>query len=204
MLEKTVAAWEPVYERSDVVMVEGLSLGPAWLYASEINQALARALDADVLVVGRRPAADEGRQDRAGQGAESRPDLTTGIIEDLAETLAITASGYLSGERARVVGCVIRSLPATVPSAAVQLGEERGVGACLRHRTPGGDEARKGIAQHERRAGTALGLLITQRSQVQILPPLPGKTASGSWIPRPFPATCDQPFGHNGQVTGSR
>src|SRR5271166_6542278 len=123
VLEKTVAAWEPVYERSDVVIVEGLSPGPAWLYASEINQALARALDADVLVVGRWPTADEGRQDRAGQGAESRPDLTTGIIDDLAETLAITASGYLSGERARVVGCVIRSLPATVPSAAVQLGE---------------------------------------------------------------------------------
>ena len=123
VLEKTVAASEPVYERSDVVIVEGLSPGPAWLYASEINQALARALDADVLVVGRWPTADEGSQDRTGQGAESRPDLTTGIIEDLAETLAITASGYLSGERARVVGCVIRSLPATVPSAAVQLGE---------------------------------------------------------------------------------
>ena len=121
VLEKTVAAWEPVYERSDVVIVEGLSPGPAWLYASEINQALARALDADVLVVGRWPTADEGRQDRAGQGAG--PDLPKGMIEDLAETLAITASGYLSGERARVVGCVIRSLPATVPSAAAQLGE---------------------------------------------------------------------------------
>ena len=33
-------------------------------------------------------------------------------------------------------------------------------------------EARKGAGQQGRRAGTALGLLITQRSQVQILPPL--------------------------------
>jgi phosphate acetyltransferase len=123
VLEKTVAAWEPVYERSDVVIVEGLSPGPAWLYASELNQALARALDADVLVVGRWPTADAGRQDRAGRGAEPGPDLTAGNFKDLAETLAITASGYLSGERARVVGCVIRSLPAMVPSAAAQLGE---------------------------------------------------------------------------------
>ena len=123
VLEQTVAAWQPVYERSDVVIVEGLSPGPAWLYASELNQALARALDADVLVVGRWPAADAGRQDRADRAAEPGPDLPKGMIEDLAETLAITASGYLSGERARVVGCVVRSLPAAVPSAAAQLGE---------------------------------------------------------------------------------
>ncbi len=123
VLEQTVAAWQPVYERSDVVIVEGLSPGPAWLYASELNQALARALDADVVVVGRWPAADAGRQDRADRAAEPGPDLPKGMIEDLAETLAITASGYLSGERARVVGCVVRSLPAAVPSAAAQLGE---------------------------------------------------------------------------------
>ena len=42
VLEKTVAAWQPVYERSDVVIVEGLSPGPDWLYASELNQALAQ------------------------------------------------------------------------------------------------------------------------------------------------------------------
>ena len=118
VLEKTVAAWQPVYERSDVVIVEGLSPGPAWLYASELNQALARALDADVIVVGRWPAADAPGQG----GPQPGPDLRA-LVEDLAETLAITASGYLSGERARVVGCVIRSLPAAGPPAAAQLGE---------------------------------------------------------------------------------
>ena len=123
VLEKTVAAWEPVYERSDVVIVEGLSPGPAWLYASELNQALARALDADVIVVGRWPAAEAGRPDRAGQGAGAEPGLPGGLVEDLAETLAITASRYVSGERARVVGCVIRSLPAAVPPVVAQLGE---------------------------------------------------------------------------------
>ena len=65
VLEKTVAAWQPVYERSDVVIVEGLSPGPAWLYASELNQALARALDADVVVVGRCAG---GRRGPPGQG----------------------------------------------------------------------------------------------------------------------------------------
>ncbi len=126
VLEKTVAAWEPVYERSDVVIVEGLSPGPDWLYASELNQALARALDADVVVVGRWTAAEAGHPDRAGQGpgpGPGGPYLAKGTVEDLAETLAITASRYRSGERARVVGCVIRSLPAAVPPAAAQLGE---------------------------------------------------------------------------------
>ena len=113
VLEKTVAAWQPVYERSNVVIVEGLSPGPDWLYASELNQALARALDADVIVVGRWPA----------EAGRPGPDLTEGMVGDLAETLAIAASGYKSGERARVVGCVIRSLPAAVPPAAAQLGE---------------------------------------------------------------------------------
>jgi phosphate acetyltransferase len=113
VLEKTVAAWQPVYERSDVVIVEGVSPGPGWLYASELNQALARALDADVIVVGRWPA-EVGRPG---------PDLTEALVGDMAETLAITASGYGSGERARVVGCVVRSLPEAVPPAAVQLGD---------------------------------------------------------------------------------
>ena len=41
-------------------------------------------------------------------------------------------------------------------------------------------------------AETGVVVLITQRSQVQILPPLPGKTASGATLPGPFSATCDQ------------
>ena len=43
VLEKIVAAWEPIYDASDVVVVEGLSAGPAELYASSLNQALAPA-----------------------------------------------------------------------------------------------------------------------------------------------------------------
>ena len=60
VLDKIVAAWEPIYRRSDVVVVEGLSSGPSKLYASALNQALARALDADVLLVGSWPSDPDG------------------------------------------------------------------------------------------------------------------------------------------------
>ena len=56
MLETIVAALEPTGDRSDIVVVEALSPGPARQYATELNEALARALDADVLLVSSWPA----------------------------------------------------------------------------------------------------------------------------------------------------
>jgi len=61
VLEKIVAACQPVHERSDIVVVEGLSPSPSKLYASGLNQALAKALDADVILVGNWPVLDPGR-----------------------------------------------------------------------------------------------------------------------------------------------
>ena len=101
VLEKIVAAWDPIYDRSDVVVVESLSPGPSKLYASSLNQALARTLDADVVLVGRWPA------DNDADGS--------------AEQLAIAASGYVSGEQARVVGCVVHGLPEADAGAAARL-----------------------------------------------------------------------------------
>ena len=98
VLDKIVAAWEPIYEGSDVVVVEGLRAGPSTLYASSLNQALARALDADVLLADVWPA--------------------DGDAEGLAEQLAIAASGYVSGEQPRVVGCVVHGLPGADAAAA--------------------------------------------------------------------------------------
>jgi phosphate acetyltransferase len=127
VLEKIVAAWQPVHDRSDVVVVEGLSPGPAKLYASGLNQALAKAIDADVLLVGSWPAAGaESGQNSADPTAEAGPAPAAGIVERLAEALAITASGYWSGEHARVVGCVVNGVPADEaddPPAAAQLGD---------------------------------------------------------------------------------
>ncbi len=101
VLEKIVAAWEPIYGESDVVVVEGLSSGPTKLYASSLDQALARALDADVVLAGSWPA--------------------DGDADGLAEHLAIAASGYVSGEQARVVGCVVHGLPGADAGAAAAL-----------------------------------------------------------------------------------
>jgi phosphate acetyltransferase len=98
VLEKIVAAWEPVYDGSDVVVIQGLSPAPSRLYASSLNEALARALDADVVLSGYWPA--------------------DGDVEGLAEQFAIAASGYVAGEQARVVGCVIHGLPADAAAAA--------------------------------------------------------------------------------------
>src|SRR6266702_1367546 len=101
VLEKIVAAWEPVYGGSDVVVIQGLSPAPSRLYASSLNEALARALDADVVLAGYWPA--------------------DGDVEGLAEQFAIAASGYVAGEQARVVGCVIHGLPAAGAAAAAGL-----------------------------------------------------------------------------------
>ena len=101
VLEKIVVAWKPVYGGSDVVVIQGLSSGPSRLYASSLNEALARALDADVVLAGSWPA--------------------DGDAEELAEQFAIAASGYMAGEQARVVGCVIHGLPAADAAAATGL-----------------------------------------------------------------------------------
>jgi phosphate acetyltransferase len=122
VLEKIVAAWQPVYDRSDVVVVEGLSPDQAKLYAGGLNQALAKAVDADVLLVASWPPAGlVSGEDRADGAAElgSAGDA----VKHLAESLAITASGYWSGEHARVIGCVVNGVPARDPSSAAQLGE---------------------------------------------------------------------------------
>ncbi len=112
VLEKIVAAWQLVHDRSDVVVVEGLSPGPAKLYAGGLNQALAKALDADVLLVGQLAGGRRGEPRGPGAGAaEPGPDLAGDAVKLVAESLAITASGYWSGEHARVVGCVVNGVP---------------------------------------------------------------------------------------------
>src|SRR5579859_1180753 len=120
VLEKIVAAWQPVHDRSEVVVVEGLSPGPAKLYAGGLNQALAKAVDADVVLVASWPTAGAvGDKDPAEPGPRTAGDA----VKLVAESLAITASGYWSGEHTRVVGCVVNGTPAGDPSAAAQLRE---------------------------------------------------------------------------------
>jgi phosphate acetyltransferase len=90
VMEDVVAASEPVVRGHDVVVVEGLVPGSGQTYSDRVNLALAKALDADVLLVGA-PVDDVPRH--------------------LAETMAISARTYRAGEHDRVVGAVVNRLP---------------------------------------------------------------------------------------------
>jgi phosphate acetyltransferase len=98
ILENVVAAWQPVHDDADVVVAEGLSPGPTHLYSSSLNQAVASTLDAAVVVVTAWPATNDG----------------VDAVEEVAEAVAIVASRYASGERGRVVGCVVNRTPTDV------------------------------------------------------------------------------------------
>ena len=78
VLEKIVAAWAPIYDRSDVVVVEGLGPGPSKLYARL------------------QPGAGPGPRRRRPAGRQLAPGPHG--VENLAEQLAIAASGYNSAE----------------------------------------------------------------------------------------------------------
>ena len=158
LMEDVVAAGEPVVSSHDVVVVEGLVPGSGLVYSGRANLALAKALDADVLLVGAMTGAD---------------------IDSLAETMAIAARTYRAGEHDRVVGAVANRLPdvtaptvqqlRTAPGRARHRARRRGpvpagarLAAAARHRRrprrPGAQRGRAGPAgegRHRRRAGRA-------------------------------------------------
>jgi len=92
LMEQAVAAVEPMTAGHDVVILEGLVPATGLVYASRVNLALAKAFDADVLLVG---AAGDGPADH------------------LAEGMAIAAQAYQAGERGRVVGALVNRVPDT-------------------------------------------------------------------------------------------
>jgi len=95
LMEEVVAAAEKVLAEHDVVVVEGLAPSADQVFSGRVNQALATALDADVLLVG-----------SAGlDGAEP------GAPERIAEDMAVTAGTYRAGEALRVIGGVVSRWP---------------------------------------------------------------------------------------------
>jgi phosphate acetyltransferase len=94
LMEDVLAAAEPVNAAHDVVVVQGLVPGPGLVYAGRANLALAKALDADVVLVGA-PSGEE----------RDCPD-----VDHLAETMAIAARTYQAGEHDRVVGAIVNFL----------------------------------------------------------------------------------------------
>ncbi|HET7477490.1 MAG TPA: phosphate acetyltransferase [Dermatophilaceae bacterium] len=90
LMEDVLALGDPVFTEHDVVVIEGLVPSQDQTYSSRINLALAKALDADVVLVG--AAAEEGPA-------------------SVAEMMAGTEASYRAGEAARVVGAVVNRLP---------------------------------------------------------------------------------------------
>lgn len=92
LMEQAVAVVEPMATGHDVVILEGLVPAAGLVYAGRVNLALAKAFDADVLLVG---------------------SVGTGSVEHLAESMAIAAQTYQAGEHDRVVGALVNRVPDT-------------------------------------------------------------------------------------------
>jgi phosphate acetyltransferase len=93
LMEDVLTAAEPLLHEHEVLVVEGLVPGSGLVYSGRVNLLLAKALDADVLLVG--APADEQHVD----------------TDHMGETMSIAARFYRSGEHDRVVGAVVNRLP---------------------------------------------------------------------------------------------
>jgi phosphate acetyltransferase len=115
-LEEAVMRWEPIRDTHDVVVVEALKPDPTQSWISRLNEGMATALDAEVILVGSYPTAEPTKPSGAAQD-----DLALRqAFELIAEDLAIARSAYTRGEHVRVVGCMVTRVPGS--SAAVHDG----------------------------------------------------------------------------------
>ena len=96
LMEDVIALCEPVLEGHEVVIVEGLAQDDDAPYADDLNAALARTLDAEVVIVA------------------SARDRTP---EHIAERIAVAVPHYSVGEASRVTGVVINRLASASPYA---------------------------------------------------------------------------------------
>jgi phosphate acetyltransferase len=90
LMEEVVEHGDEVLPNYDVVIVEGMVPGPEQTYSSRVNLAMAKALDANVVLVG-------------APGPRG--------LAEVDEAMAIAAETYRSGEDVRVLGCVVNRLP---------------------------------------------------------------------------------------------
>jgi phosphate acetyltransferase len=113
-LEHAVRRWQPIRDAYDVVVVEGVKPDSAESWVDRLNEAMASALDADVVLVATYPPGEPAEASDAGHNSRALHEA----FERVAEDLAIAGSAYTRGEHARVVGCMISRVPAS--SAAVR------------------------------------------------------------------------------------
>jgi phosphate acetyltransferase len=109
VLEEVVVRSQPAAAEHDVVVAEGLNPGPTQIYSSRMNQAMAKTLDADVVLVASFPtvAAPDAHTGVAADPAAAQADA----VEHLVESLSITRETYSAGEGSRVVGCIVTRVP---------------------------------------------------------------------------------------------
>lgn len=88
VMERVIAVFEDSTREADVAVVEGLIVNEGDLASARLNQAIARALDARVLLVDA---------------------FSNGNSQDLQSRLRVAASGYATGSsnNKRVVGCIL-------------------------------------------------------------------------------------------------
>jgi len=86
VMERVIAVFEASTQEADVAVVEGLIVNEGDLASARLNQAIARALDARVLLVDA---------------------FFDGDTASLQSRLRVAASGYASGSGKRVVGCIL-------------------------------------------------------------------------------------------------
>ncbi|MBT0773103.1 phosphate acetyltransferase [Kineosporia sp. J2-2] len=101
LMQQAVEAAEPILSAHDVVIVEGLASGPGGVYSGRVNLALAKAFDADVVLVS---AAD-----------------ADGDLVRTAESMSITAQTYRGGEHDRVNGAIVNRIAGCSPEVKAEL-----------------------------------------------------------------------------------
>lgn len=101
----------------DVVIVEGLATALDRLWSTDVNRAMAAALDADVLLVA------DGNGEASSFGAPDDRSTDSHWVD----AIALAAAPYQTGERPRVAGCVVNRL------ADVSIARVSGIAAALRH-----------------------------------------------------------------------
>ncbi|STD08087.1 Phosphate acetyltransferase [Dermatophilus congolensis] len=96
LMEEVVELAEPVLSDHEVVIIEGLAQEDEAPWADDLNAALARTLDAEVVLV--------------VNGSDRTP-------EHVAERLGVALPHYQIGESSRVVGVVLNRLPSSTSEA---------------------------------------------------------------------------------------
>ena len=94
LLEHVVALCQAAGHGADVLVVEGLAPEPGMVWSSRVNALVAKALDAELVLVA------------SASGHEPAPGAVRGSAQELAQAVAIAARGYGAGE-GRTVACLL-------------------------------------------------------------------------------------------------